>query len=106
MGFRASPVMRATVVRWAEKQPDMPTLSEAIRQLVELGLTPGTKNSPSERLRAARLDRAKELAAKTIEKIIDPAAPPLERAERKRRLTKGPAEFREARIDQPKAKGK
>ena len=39
MGFRADPVIRASIVRWAEKQPDMPTLSEAIRRLVELGLT-------------------------------------------------------------------
>jgi hypothetical protein len=38
MGFRADPVTRATIVRWAENQPDMPSLSEAIRRLVELGL--------------------------------------------------------------------
>jgi hypothetical protein len=38
MGFRADPVIRAAIVRWAEKQPDMPTLSEAIRRLVEIGL--------------------------------------------------------------------
>jgi hypothetical protein len=38
MGFRADPVIRAAIVRWAEKQSDMPTLSEAIRRLVELGL--------------------------------------------------------------------
>ena len=38
MGFRADPVIRASIVKWAEKQPDMPTLSEAIRRLVELGL--------------------------------------------------------------------
>jgi len=38
MGFRADPVIRASIVRWAENQPDMPTLSEAIRRLVELGL--------------------------------------------------------------------
>jgi hypothetical protein len=41
-----------------------------------------------------------------IEKIIDPAAPPEERAQRRRRLTKGPLEFREDRVDLPKAKGK
>jgi hypothetical protein len=41
MGFRADPVTRAAIVRWAEKQPDMPTLSEAIRRLVELGLKKG-----------------------------------------------------------------
>jgi len=38
VGFRASPEMRASVVRWAEDQPDQPTLSEAIRRLVEIGL--------------------------------------------------------------------
>jgi hypothetical protein len=38
MGFRASPMMRASVVRWAENQPDTPSLSEAIRRLVEMGL--------------------------------------------------------------------
>jgi hypothetical protein len=38
MGFRADPVIRAAIVRWAEYQPDTPSLSEAIRRLVELGL--------------------------------------------------------------------
>jgi hypothetical protein len=101
MGFRADPVIRASIVRWAEKQPDMPTLSEAIRRLVELGLTAktNTKQPP-----AARADRAKELATKTIEKIIDPSAPPEERAQRRRSLTKGPSEFRDDRVDLPKAK--
>jgi hypothetical protein len=50
--------------------------------------------------------RAQDLATKAIEKIIDPAAPLEERAQRRRRLTKGPTEFCEARVDQPKAKGK
>jgi hypothetical protein len=43
MGFRADPVIRASIVRWAENQPDVPTLSEAIRRLVELGLTAKNK---------------------------------------------------------------
>jgi len=30
--------MRASIIKWAESQPDTPTLSEAIRRLVELGL--------------------------------------------------------------------
>ena len=38
MGFRASPDIRASIARWAEVQPDQPSLSEAIRRLVELGL--------------------------------------------------------------------
>jgi hypothetical protein len=37
-----------------------------------------------------------------VEKIEDRAAPSQERAQRKRKLTKGPSEFREDRIDQPK----
>jgi hypothetical protein len=104
MGFRAAPVLRASIVRWAENQPDRPTLSEAVRRLVELGLTLGTKASPSDRLRATRADRAKELASKAIDKMIDPAAPLEERAQRRHRLTKGPPEFREDRVDLPKAK--
>lgn len=91
---------------WAAKQDDQPTRPEAIRRLVELGPTFGTKAAPSERLRAARADRAAELAAKAIVKIIEPSAPTEERALRHRRLTKGPPEFREDRVDLPKAKGK
>jgi hypothetical protein len=62
-----------------------------------------TKSMPSDWLRAAR---ASELATKAIDKIIDPTAPPEERAQRWRRLTKGPVEFREDRVDLPKAKAK
>ena len=104
MGFRADPVTRAAIVRWAENQPDMPSLSEAIRQLVELGLTVKTPARPTSK--PGRRLRAQEFATKAIEKIIDPAAPPEEQAQRRRRLTKGPAEFREARVDQPKVKTK
>jgi hypothetical protein len=39
--------------------------------------------------------------------MIDPSAPTEERAQRWRRLTKGPLEFREDRVDLPKVtKGK
>jgi hypothetical protein len=44
------------------------------------------------------------LAAKAIDKMINLSAPPEEHAQRRRRLTKGPPEFREARVDQLKAK--
>jgi hypothetical protein len=101
VGFRADPATRAAIIKWAESQPDQPTLSEAIRRLVELGLTVGAKPKQAPVPRAVR---AKELATKAIEKIIDPAAPPEERALRRRRLTKGPSEFREDRVDLPKPK--
>ena len=104
MGFRADPKVRAEIVRWAEKQPDMPSLSEAIRRLVELGLT---VKAPAKRVsKPDRMLRAQELATKAIDKIADPAAHPEEHAHRRRRLTKGPEEFQEVRVDRPKAKGK
>jgi Ribbon-helix-helix protein, copG family len=91
--------LTAAVDKWAEDNEA--NRSEAIRRLVELGLTVKAKaKQPS----AARAGRANELATKAIENIIDPAAPPEERAQRRRRLTKGPSEFREDRVDLPKAK--
>jgi hypothetical protein len=103
MGFRAEPILRASIVKWAEKQPDMPTLSEATRRLVELGLAmkaPARLRGPPDR----RL-RAQELAANAINEIADPTALPRERAQRRRRLTKGPEEFQEVRVDRPRPKG-
>jgi hypothetical protein len=38
IGFRADAVMRAAIVKWGKAQPDTPSLSEAIRRLVQLGL--------------------------------------------------------------------
>ena len=88
------------VEAWAEANDT--TRSEAIRRLVEIGLKSKTParhiSKPGHKL------RAQELATKAIEKIIDPSAPPEERAQRQRRLTKGPEEFREERVDRPKAK--
>jgi hypothetical protein len=69
-------------------------------RLVELGLL------PKARQQARRKLRAQELATKAIAKIIDPTASPDEQAQRWRLLTKGPTEFREARVNQPRAKGK
>ena len=90
----------AAVEAWAVAKQT--TRSDAIRRLVEIGLkvkpTAKTVGKPGRRL------RAQELAAKAIEGMIDPDAPPEERAHRRRRLTKGPLEFREDRVDQPRAK--
>jgi hypothetical protein len=46
-----------------------------------------------------------ELATRAIEQIVDPSAPPEERAER-RRCLKCPPEFREDRVDLPEGEGK
>ncbi len=119
--------LTSAVDRWAVTHEI--NRSEAIRQLVELGLTVKTKaRSTGRRPPAAlvadlaaetidslppkpiakrgRLARAQELARDAIENMVDPTVPPEERDQRRRRLTKGPPEFRAARVDQPKAKGK
>jgi hypothetical protein len=54
------------------------------------------------KLSAKSAERAKELAAKAIDGLVDPAAPAEEAANRKRRLLKGPEEFRDGRHDQLK----
>ena len=101
MGFRAAPVLRTSIVKWAESQPDMPTLSEATRRLVELGLavkTKGRQSSEGQKL------RAREMAGNAIDKMTDTAATPVDQATRKKRLLKGPEEFRTVRVDRPNRK--
>jgi hypothetical protein len=95
----------AAVDAWIAKQKD-PDLSrpEAIRRLVEMGLK--VKMSARPVGKPGRRSRAQELAKNAIDEMIDPTASPDERAQRRRRLTKGPPEFREDRVDLPKAKGK
>ena len=99
--MRLSNEFIAKVDAWAAAQDDEPGRSEAIRRLVELGLkgkAPARPVSkPGRKLRA--------LATKAIEKLIDPSAPAEERAQRRRWLTKGTPEFRDDRVDLPKAKG-
>ena len=98
MGFRAAPVLRASIVKWAENQPDIPTLSEATRRLVELGLTVKSAARPTAKAAA----RAAELAAKAIDEHADMSAPSTERESRKNRLLKGPSVFRDVRKDSVK----
>jgi hypothetical protein len=89
---------------WIASRDEDMTRGQAIRRLVGLGLKVKMPVRPVRK--PGRRLRAQELATNAIEKIIDPAAPPEERAQRRRRLTKGPLEFREDRVDLPKAKGK
>jgi metal-responsive CopG/Arc/MetJ family transcriptional regulator len=84
--------------RWAAAK-EM-TRSQAIRRLVELGLTV-KQDRRTTSTKTAR--RAAELAAKVIDKQVDPNVAPEERAERKRRILKGPIGFRDVRKDKDKA---
>ena len=85
--------LRERVDAWAAKQSDKPTRPEAILRLVELGLE-ATQQRGSVANRAAK---ASEMAAREIDRLIDPSATDEERQVRKRRLIKGPQEFRDAR---------
>jgi hypothetical protein len=98
MGFRADATTRAAIVKWAESQPGKPTLSEAIRQLVELGLSARSRSKQTLRTRA---NKANAMAANQLDKLADPSASAEEQASRKRRLLTGPEEFREVRVDRP-----
>src|ERR1700704_819588 len=103
IGIRLPATLIESIQAWSEKN-DAASRSEAIRRLVELGLEVKTTTRPVSK--SGRRLRAKELATTAIEKIMNPSASSEERAQRTRRLTKGPTEFREDRIDLPKAKGK
>jgi hypothetical protein len=102
IGERWHPPEIAAIDAWIKAQGDNLTRGHAIRRLVALGLRVKTEAKPV--AKPGRRTRAQELATKAIEGMIDPAAPPEERAQRRRRLTKGPLEFREDRVDLPKAK--
>jgi hypothetical protein len=59
-----------------------------------------TLHAPSVRRpggRAKKSAKASEMAAQEIDRLIDPSAPDEERQRRKRRLLKGPKEFRDIR---------
>jgi Arc/MetJ-type ribon-helix-helix transcriptional regulator len=75
--------------------------SEAIRRLVELGLTVKSKGRQSNE--GQRL-RAREMAGNAIDVMTDANAHAEDQASRKRRLLKGPEEFRETRVDRAKRK--
>jgi hypothetical protein len=96
---RMPPGLIAEVDAWATAHGA--TRSEAVRQLVELGLTIRTK---SKQRSAARAERAKELASKTIDNLTSATPESGEKARRKGNLIKGPEEFRQVRVDRPKPK--
>ena len=91
--IRLSSELRASVDAWAAKQNDKPARPEAILRLVELGLET-THRKESLTNKAAK---ASEMAAHEIDRLSDPSATDEERQLRKRRLVKGPKEFRDIR---------
>ena len=92
----------AAIDAWIAKQKELDlTRPEAIRRLVELGLT--VKARPKQPSRA-RADKAKAMAANQLDRLASEAATTQEQASRKGRLLKGPEEFQNVRVDRPAAK--
>jgi hypothetical protein len=90
--------LTAEIDAWAEAH-DM-SRSDAIRQLVQLGL-----NASMSAVRHASSGRdpvdIEGLAVRQIDQLLDPSLPTEERERRIRRLTEGPAQFADERIDLP-----
>jgi Arc/MetJ-type ribon-helix-helix transcriptional regulator len=94
--IRLSPDLRKAIDGWSAKQDDMPSRSEAIRRLVEQALAIA---SPGRRPKAESV-KATAMARQELDRAVDDGtAAPEERERRKRRLLKGPTEFREMRGD-------
>lgn len=98
---KMSEKLTADVDAWAEAHDTI--RSDAIRQLIELGLdsTPSADSAGSARRGPVEVE---DLAARQIGQLLDPSLPPEERERRIRRLTEGPPEFSNERIDLPKLK--
>jgi hypothetical protein len=78
-----------------------PSRPKAIRRLVGLGLASAQPAGPYNKKVASK---ASEMAGQEIDRLGDQSAPAEERESRKRRLLKGPKEFRDICSDRPKAK--
>jgi hypothetical protein len=95
------PPSLAALDDWIERQSKPPpSRPEAIRRLIEqaLGVPAGPAKAGSRR-------KAAELAGRAIDSLGDQTATVEERAHRKRRLIKGPHEFRDVGDEQRKKKG-
>jgi hypothetical protein len=100
IGVRIPPSGLAKIDDWrrAQSKPK-PSRPEAIRRLVEQGLHVARPLRPHGKKAAAK---ASNLAGREIDQMTDTSAPRKERERRKRRLMKGPEEFRDIRRDRPK----
>ena len=97
---RMSEQLTAAVDAWAEAH-EM-TRSDAIRTLVEFGLESAAVASVSHPTIAVDSTKIEEVAVELIDRMLDPSLPHEERERRIRRLTEGPPEFSDERIDLPK----
>jgi hypothetical protein len=69
---------------------------------MDFALSGNESDRPASKVMA---EKAAGLAAQTIEKATDKSQPAEEQKTRKRKLIRGPTEFRDIRRDQPRRKG-
>jgi hypothetical protein len=98
---KLSQQLTAEIDAWAEAHQMV--RSDAIRQLIEFGLNATRSPAPHAHLGSGPFEIEDE-AISQISHLLDPALPTDERERRIRRLTEGPPEFSDERIDLPKHK--
>jgi hypothetical protein len=91
--------LTADVDAWAQAHNTF--RSDAICKLVELGLSVRSRAGQSGSARRDPVE-IEDLAVSQLGQLLDPSLPDAERERRIRRLTEGPPEFSEQRIDLPK----
>jgi len=94
--IKLSQALTAAVDAWAEA--NRTTRSDAIRQLVEIGLS---ASQPPHPVLCEPAD-IESLAVEQIGRMLDPSLSADERERRTRRLIEGPPEFSDLRVDLPK----
>jgi hypothetical protein len=102
VGVRIQPKLMQGLDRWIADHKLRPSRPEAIRRLLEQALATAAPSAPA---KAGSRRKAADLAGQAIDSLGDQTATVEERAHRKRRLIKGPHEFRDVRDAQPKKKG-
>ena len=108
IGVRLQPDALSALDKWAAGQEGAPTRPEAIRRLIKLGLLANAGRQKPARepgSRSKHAAKAADMAGQEIDRRTDLSAPTEEQARRKRRLIKGPGEFREMRDQSRKPKG-
>ena len=99
--FEMPPDELKSIDAWIKTQPaPRPSRPEAIRRLVQQALAGAQR--PHKRSKEAA-SKAREMAGQELDRLSDASLPADERERRKRRLTKGPGEFRDMRGDLPNA---
>jgi len=96
---KLSQQLTATIDAWAEAH--QLTRADAIRRLLELALAASPPPAVPDRQPGDTLAIERD-AVRQIEDMLDPALPADERVRRVRRLTEGPPEFADQRVDLPK----